>query len=367
MNSAPNERPAALALLAAALASLPARRSAAASGAPAAPPRPGPVVKHLCRLRAASSHPCRISTAAAWSTTARRRPPGRHVRTAYGLRPRSTSSRRPAAPAPARPPARAAAHTPARGPPRDFPCPRGSPGARPRPPHSRGLNEAHELGDILAARCSLSGFRSRRSVTSGVARIPSGSHYRHPDPDRADVDAQPDPADPVDLRCTTLRHGALWFGSRCRGDQLLDRGQQRRRLVGRHAAALGQVGVAAAPAGQRALDQVAGVETTVPGGRVDRHDQRRLAAGPGRHRDHRRPAGRSGRGSPGPACARRCPPRPRAPRPRPARRRRTSCGRVGQRARRWPAPAGRAASPAPSPRRAAGRRSARPGRRPAPA
>ena len=136
--------------------------------------------------------------------------------------------------------------------------------------------------------------------------------------------------------------------------------------VGRHAAALGQVGVAAATAGQRALDQVAGGEAARLGGRVDRRRRATPCRRPGTapRRPRAGPPG-SGRGSPAPACARRCRRCPRAPRCRRSATPRTSVRRVGERAGAGRAPAGRAASPAPARRRAAARRSARPGRRPA--
>ena len=100
-------------------------------------------------------------------------------------------------------------------------------------------------------------------------------------------------------------------------------------------------------------------------GRVDRHDQRRLAAGPGRDRDHRRP----GRVDLAADLLRQ-----RAHVVAGGALRRLGAderdaahvARLRRRARpRRRAPAARAASPAPSPRRAAARPSARPGRRPA--
>ena len=56
-------------------------------------------------------------------------------------------------------------------------------------------------------------------------------------------------------------------------DRVLDGGQQLRSLLGRDTAALSQIGVAAAPPGQRALDQVRrGQPATLRRG-VDRHDE----------------------------------------------------------------------------------------------
>ena len=74
MNRAPNER---LAPLASLPRLAPERRAGAGRFAALVLllPRQVQIVDHLVRLRCASSHPCRISTAAAWSTTARRRPP----------------------------------------------------------------------------------------------------------------------------------------------------------------------------------------------------------------------------------------------------------------------------------------------------
>ena len=74
--------------------------------------------------------------------------PGRHARTAYGLRPRSTSSRRPAEPARARWPPPADPHTPER---RRRPALAARQGHR-EPDHDLHrfmlLDEARELGDI---------------------------------------------------------------------------------------------------------------------------------------------------------------------------------------------------------------------------
>src|SRR5262245_5239500 len=77
--------------------------------------------------------------------------------------------------------------------------------------------------------------------------------------------------------------GALPRGAEYR---LLHRLEQNWRLVRWHAAALREVGVTAAPAGERALDQVSRGQAEVLRGPVDRHDQRRLAVGPGNHSNH---------------------------------------------------------------------------------
>ena len=139
------------------------------------PPRPSPDRQASVCLRAASSHPCRISTAAAWSTTARRRPPrtprSASLRVATTVDILSSASRTGMG---AMAPANSRAYTRT--------CSAAGPSVPARftgrPTTTSTLSWSSTSRTTSAISCgtpSPGGSRSRRRVVNGVAKMPAGS------------------------------------------------------------------------------------------------------------------------------------------------------------------------------------------------
>ena len=221
-------------------------------------------------LRSVSRAVCRMSTAAAWSTTARCRLPAtplsRSVRCASTLVSRS-STRRTQTGAMRAATTAAYCARPRRGGP--F-VPGERPGQPDHDPDRRVLQ--HQRGDRLdvgVARGRVALARCGRSVATGVARMPSGSLTATPTRTDAHVDAEP--------------HTALAAGPASAGelpDAPLDRRERLADLRRVLAAALGDVVLAAAAAAERRgrhPHQLAGPDAARP---------RRLVGAP-----RRRPAG----------------------------------------------------------------------------
>src|SRR6266511_4193803 len=233
------------------------------------------LVDHHGRLRWALSQLCRISTAAAWSTTARcrlpRRPRSASLREATTVDILSSDNRtgtgmiaRASRPAYSRASTAAGPSRPARV--------TGSPTT---------TSTAACSATSSAIRRTPSSAAVRATVSSGAARIPSGS-----------LTATPTRTFPTSTPSRTPRR-QIWSSpvggpSLASSDQLLDRREEAGRLLGRYPAALGQLGAASAAPGQGLLDQVGGGQAASAGRPVDRDHQRGLPARAGGHRHHGR-------------------------------------------------------------------------------